>query len=40
MLSPRAFLRSYNDAVREQNRRGGEPLPLWSDRLMSLLFPQ
>ncbi len=37
MLDPRALLVAYNQAAAEQNRAGGEPLPLWSDQLLQAM---
>ena len=34
MLDPRDLLATYNRAAAEENRAGGEPLPLWSDELL------
>ena len=37
MLDPRQVLAAYNQAAAEQNRSGGEPLPLWSPELLRAL---
>jgi hypothetical protein len=34
-----AFLAAYNRAAARANRRGGDPLPLWSDGLLRILPP-
>ena len=37
MLDPRQLLLAYNRAAEEQNRLGGERLPLWSDELLEVM---
>jgi hypothetical protein len=37
MLDPRQVLAVYNQAAAEQDRAGGEQLPLWSPELLRVL---
>ena len=37
MLDPRQLLLAYNQAAEEQNRLGGDRVPLWSDELLEVM---